>query len=80
MKKVAVMVLLLGVAAGLGFLGAYVWELPHASNVVVFRIVMIGFIPLPIPIGFLSSPHFWGGVLFLLAGVTAFFSVKQLKR
>jgi hypothetical protein len=78
-KKIAAMVVLVGVAVGVGLLAYKVWGMPHDSNVAIFRIVMIGFIPIPIPVGFLTSPHFWGGLLFLLSGVIAFTGVRQLR-
>ena len=79
MKKITATVVLVGIAVGVGFLAYKVWGMPHDSNVVIFRLLMIGFIPIPIPIGFLTSPHFWGGLLFLLAGAIAFAGARQLK-
>ena len=79
MKKVAATLALLAVAFAVGFAARHVWAMPDHSDVTVFRIIMIGFIPIPIPIGFFTSPHFWGGLLYLLAGLIAFAGIGKLR-
>jgi hypothetical protein len=79
MKKWAVMFALLGLSAGIAFGAYWVWQLPSRSDVMLFRVVMVGFIPIPIPIGFLTSPHFWGGLLFILSGFVAWMGVTRLR-
>lgn len=78
MNRFLVVVLFFGLAVGVGFLAANVWGMPHKSNVAIFRVVMIGFIPIPLPVGFLTSPHFWAGLLFLLSGVLAWAGFKRM--
>jgi hypothetical protein len=80
MKRFIIMVVFIVIAVGIAILAYNVWTMPHKSNVAIFRIIMIGFIPLPIPIGLFSSPHFGGGILFMLAFLCAAFGIGQVKK
>lgn len=72
----------LQVAAGLGVvaMGLKVFSLPAASRVMVFRVVWLGILPLPIPVGFFTSPHFWGGLLMVAGGVVVFAALRSRRR
>lgn len=80
MKKYVVMLTFLGIATGTALLAHTVWGLPHKSNVAVFRIITVGFIPLPLPIGIFTSPHLGGGLLYGVAFILAAAGFGQLKK
>lgn len=48
------------------FGGVKIFGMPHESDIALFYIFRIGFIPIPIPVALLTSPHFWGGVICFL--------------
>lgn len=63
MKRLGVLVVLLTLAAGLFFAAVRVFQMPARSDVAIFYVVRVWFLPLPLPLGLLKTPHFWALVL-----------------
>jgi hypothetical protein len=79
MKKFFHAVALLALSALVGIGADYIWQIPHNSDIAIFYMLKIGFIPIPVPVGLFTSPHFWGGLLYVLAGIIALLAVGRLR-
>lgn len=66
MKRVLAFLGLLVVGGLIIWGGVAIFNMPHRSNVAMFYIIWVSFIPIPIPIALFTSPHFWGGLVCLL--------------
>ena len=75
MKRLMMFVALSGVAVALSWAALRVLQIPPRSDVVIFYIVRVGIIPLPLPVGLFTMPHFWAIVIALAA---MFFAVRAL--
>lgn len=80
MKKFAKFAVLLALCAALLAVGYHIFQIRPDSDVVIFRIVRIWFLPLPLPLGLFTSPHFWGVVVMLLGVAVGASAVKALGR
>jgi len=60
--------------------GYKVFEVTPASNVVLFVVVRFRLIPVPLPIGFMKTPHFWAGVLVLLGCFLVYGGMRTVVR
>ena len=61
-------------------LGAWVFRRPHHSDVMLFRVVWVGLLPIPIPLGLFATPHFWGGLIVAAGLVVTTVSLRSLRK